>query len=126
MKATSVSRREFVAATSVASVGTVLSQSLPLASAFQGKSKLAIRGGTPVRTKKAPRWPMWDPAQDEELLLSVIRSGVWSRAKVVTEFEQKSAALVGATQRGQPEQTERHRHEADEAADERVAEEALS
>lgn len=96
MKATSVSRREFVAATSVASVGTVLSQSLPLASAFQGKSKLAIRGGTPVRTKKAPRWPMWDPAQDEELLLSVIRSGVWSRAKVVTEFEQKYAALVGA------------------------------
>ncbi len=39
---------------------------------------------------------MWNPATDEEQLLKVLRSGVWSRAEVVTEFEKKWAETIGA------------------------------
>ena len=37
---------------------------------------LAIKGGTPVRTKPFPEWPVWDES-DEKALLEVLRSGVW-------------------------------------------------
>ncbi len=39
---------------------------------------------------------MWDPATDEKRVIEVLRSGVWSRASVVTEFEQKWAETVGS------------------------------
>ena len=48
----------------------------------------AILGGTAIRTKEWPVWPMWN-ATDEEQVLKVVRSGVWSRADVVAEFERK-------------------------------------
>jgi len=59
-------------------------------------SALAILGGQPVRTKPFPAWPIWDKTTDEELVLSVLRSGKWSRNKVVSEFEKKYAELIGA------------------------------
>ena len=62
----------------------------------QVASKLAVRGGAPVRTKGFSGWPIWDREHDEERVLSVLRSGVWSRAKVVAEFEKKYAELLGA------------------------------
>jgi dTDP-4-amino-4,6-dideoxygalactose transaminase len=37
---------------------------------------LAIKGGTPLRTKPFPDWPVWDES-DEKALLGVLRSGVW-------------------------------------------------
>jgi dTDP-4-amino-4,6-dideoxygalactose transaminase len=40
--------------------------------------KLAIRGGTPVRTRPFSGWPHWDSAE-EEALLAVLRSGKWWR-----------------------------------------------
>jgi dTDP-4-amino-4,6-dideoxygalactose transaminase len=55
----------------------------------------AILGGTAIRTKEWPVWPMWN-ATDEEQVLKVVRSGVWSRADVVAEFERKWAQLLGA------------------------------
>ena len=58
--------------------------------------KLAVLGGRPVRAKAFPGWPIWDKNHDEELILSVLRSGVWSRARVVAEFEKKYAELMGA------------------------------
>jgi dTDP-4-amino-4,6-dideoxygalactose transaminase len=39
-------------------------------------STLAIKGGTPVRTKPFPEWPVWDE-RDEKMLLDVLRSGIW-------------------------------------------------
>lgn len=57
--------------------------------------KLAILGGEPVRTKPFQAWPIWDQA-DEEAILPVLRSGVWSRKDVVSEAEEKFAALMGA------------------------------
>ena len=51
----------------------------------------AILGGAPVVSSapkpKWPKWPMWVPSTDEPRVLEVLRSGVWSRAGVVDEFE---------------------------------------
>lgn len=97
MSESSVNRRQFVAAASLASVGTVMARAMPAAEKAAARSdKLAILGGTPVRRRGGQRWPIWDKEQDEAQVLEVLRSGVWSRAKVVDEFERKYAALVGA------------------------------
>ena len=50
-------------------------------------SKLAINGGTPVRTATWPQWPQWDE-RERDHLLAVLESGEWGgfNAKV-HEFE---------------------------------------
>ena len=55
----------------------------------------AILGGQPVRTAPFPHWPNFRET-DEKAVLPVLRSGVWSRAKVVTEAEKQFARLMGA------------------------------
>lgn len=55
----------------------------------------AILGGKPVRTVPFPHWPNFREA-DEKAVLPVLRSGVWSRAKVVDEAERRFARLMGA------------------------------
>lgn len=57
---------------------------------------LAILGGNPVRKKPWPRWPIWNSETDEKQVVEVLRSGVWSRKGIVTEFEKKWAETVGA------------------------------
>jgi len=90
-------RRQFVAATSLGSLAAVAGQAGPArAAASQDAGKLAIRGGKPVRTKGFSGWPIWDKEHDEQRVLSVLRSGVWSRSRVVAEFEKKWAELLGA------------------------------
>jgi perosamine synthetase len=97
MSAPRFTRREFVAATSLGPLAAAAGQAVPARAAVtRGAGKLALRGGAPVRTKGFPGWPVWDPERDEELVLSVLRSGVWSRARVVAEFERKYAELLGA------------------------------
>jgi len=59
--------------------------------------KLAIDGGTPVRTDPWPTWPVWGE-REEKLLLEVLRSGKWNiggENKVVA-FERAFAAYQGA------------------------------
>jgi len=56
----------------------------------------AILGGSPVRNTPWPAWPEWNQATDEELIMKVMRSGVWSRAGVVEEFEKEWAKLIGS------------------------------
>lgn len=59
-------------------------------------SKLALLGGTPVRTAPFPAWPYAD-GRDAELLQSVLESGVWSqRGPLERAFEEQFAALCGA------------------------------
>lgn len=41
-------------------------------------SELAIHGGSPVRTKPYPGWPVWDD-REEKALLEVLHSGKWWR-----------------------------------------------
>jgi len=92
-----LTRRQFIATASAGSLAAVASKTLPAyANTSRKAGKLAVLGGQPVRTKRFPGWPIWDKNTDEELILSVMRSGVWSRNKVVAEFEKKYAQLMGA------------------------------
>jgi len=92
-----ITRRQFISAASAGSLAAVASGTIPAYGNLRRKAgKLAILGGRPVRTKAFPGWPIWDKNNDEKLILSVLRSGVWSRAKVVAEFEKKYAELMGA------------------------------
>ena len=93
------SRREFLIQNSLTGLGAAVAMGVP-ASLFasDGRNILtpALLGGTPVRTKGWTGWPVWDSATDEEQVLKVLRSGSWTRAGVVSEFEKKWAATVGA------------------------------
>ncbi|MFD1142850.1 DegT/DnrJ/EryC1/StrS family aminotransferase [Larkinella insperata] len=106
-----VSRREFIRRNSLTGLGAVLTPALlasgidhPAAAGLpstptvlpSSSGQAALLGGNPIRTKAWPTWPIWKPETDEQQLLEVIRSGVWSRAKVATEFEQKWAQALGA------------------------------
>lgn len=55
--------------------------------------KLALQGGTPVRTTPWPKWPVYDRT-DEEALQRVLHSGVWGiGGKEVGELECEFAKL---------------------------------
>ena len=94
------SRREFIRKNTAAGLGMALASATgkPLfASSVSRAQKPAILGGQPAwNTAKWPEWPMWIPETDEKQLLEVLRSGVWSRAAVVTQFEKEWAAALGA------------------------------
>ena len=93
-------RREFIQKNSIAGAGALLGLSIPQKIWSAGKTATkspAIVGGKPVlETHDWPDWPVWDSATDEKKLLEVMRSGIWSRNKVVSEFEQKWAEVIGA------------------------------
>ncbi len=95
-KMNDLTRRQFL---SSASAGTLSVAASGGTYAFGGIGKknsgLAINGGNAVRTKPWPSWPIWEK-NDEELVIKVLRSGVWSRNKIVAEFEKKYAQLIGA------------------------------
>jgi perosamine synthetase len=93
------SRREFVKQNSLTGLGAVLGMALTpaaLAANIKDADTPAVLGGQKVRTKGWSGWPIWVPETDEKRVIAVLRSGVWSRAKVVEEFEKKWAALIGA------------------------------
>ncbi len=93
-------RREFIKKSSLAGAGSVLGIGAAnniLASCASGAGTPAILGGKPAISSHGwPGWPIWDRGTDEERLLEVIRSGVWSRSNVVDEFEKEWAKAVGA------------------------------
>ena len=68
-----------------------------IAKGLDNTSRPAILGG-PSAWDKARwiKWPIWIPETDEKRVLEVLRSGVWSRASVVTEFEKVWSETVGA------------------------------
>ena len=90
------SRREFIKKNSLTGLGAVIAFSAKTSPGIKNTAALAVLGGEPVRTKVWPGWPVWDSSTDEELLLKVIRSGAWTRAGVVTEFEKKWAETIGS------------------------------
>lgn len=90
-----LTRREFIKRNAL----TGLASGLPLSLIANHASQPAILGGQPAWNKgNWPIWPQWNPETDEKELLSVIRSGIWSRATAVSEFEKQWANAVG-TQR---------------------------
>lgn len=52
----------------------------------KGAPALALRGGTPVRDKPFPAWPVFGP-EDEAAVLDVLRSGRWFLGDRVAEVE---------------------------------------
>jgi len=58
--------------------------------------KLAILGGTPIRTRPFPSWPVFGKAE-EKRLLRTLHSGKWGRLNgtEVAEFERRFAAMHG-------------------------------
>lgn len=98
------SRRKFIVQNLLTGAGAMLGADR--VSAFFNNNKLkeintpAILGGRPVMGSapkpKWVRWPVWDPKTDESRVLEVLRSGVWSRAGVVEEFEKTWAKLIGS------------------------------
>jgi len=62
-------------------------------------SKLAVKGGKPVRNIKRnpwPKWPVWDKSE-EHTLLEVLRSGVWSyNGPKESQFNKAFAEFIGA------------------------------
>jgi dTDP-4-amino-4,6-dideoxygalactose transaminase len=92
------SRREFVKQNSLAGLGAAVALGVTptlVANCATDTGIPAVLGGQKIHTGGWPAWPQWNPATDEELLLKVIRSGVWSRASNVTEFEKKWAEMIG-------------------------------
>jgi dTDP-4-amino-4,6-dideoxygalactose transaminase len=59
-------------------------------------STLALLGGTPVRTRPFPSWPIFDET-DEARVCKAVRSGRWGRLQgsEVEEFERRFAAMHG-------------------------------
>lgn len=95
-----LSRREFIKQNSLAGLGMALAAGVakPLIAANTSHiQKPAILGGqSSWSATKWPQWPMWNPATDEKQVLEVLRSGIWSRAEVVTQFEKEWADALGA------------------------------
>lgn len=58
-------------------------------------SQPALLGGTPIRSKEWPGWPIWNKDTDEQLVVDDLRSGIWSRGSLVNEFEAKWANATG-------------------------------
>jgi len=59
-------------------------------------TKLAIKGGSPVRTEGWPRWPVFSE-EEEERILEAVRSGHWAYdGPMEAEFAQKFAAFQRA------------------------------
>jgi perosamine synthetase len=92
------SRRSFIKQNAMIGLGTAVGVGMApslFAGSLRGIDTPAILGGSPVRTKGWPKWPMWIQETDEKRVLETLRSGVWSRASVVTEFEKKWAETIG-------------------------------
>lgn len=93
-------RRAFLRSTGLYAAGALLVPPMLSAAAgapaIRGGGKgLAVLGGDPVRTKGWPQWPIWNKETDEKIVVDDLRSGIWSRAKLVTEFERQWAGVVG-------------------------------
>lgn len=99
------SRRHFIKQSSILGAAAVISPNVSSGFFIHDKRsaidhKLAVLGGNPVfdhirNPPQWPEWPLWIPQTDESRVLEVLRSGVWSRSKVVNEFEEEFAKVIG-------------------------------
>jgi dTDP-4-amino-4,6-dideoxygalactose transaminase len=95
---TNISRREFIKRSSVASGTAVLAASSAgtlLGAAADDASTPAVLGGAKAHKAGWPAWPHWDPADDSKVT-KVLHGSTWHRGKLVKEFEEKWAALMGS------------------------------
>jgi dTDP-4-amino-4,6-dideoxygalactose transaminase len=98
MEKNNLSRRKFITTTSAGAIGAIIATGAPSCGKLNKASdKLALKGGSPVRTTAWMDWPVWDPSA-EDPMLSVLRSGKWYRAwgTQVDTFEKQYAELIGS------------------------------
>ncbi|MCJ7673805.1 MAG: hypothetical protein MUO33_01480, partial [Sedimentisphaerales bacterium] len=101
MKKSSLTRRSFIKETSAKLAGAALAATGTgslFAGVGQKADKLAILGGTPVRSKPfSSTWPIFDE-NEEKALLKVLRSRNWCclKGNVVYDFEKELAKAMGA------------------------------
>jgi perosamine synthetase len=99
MNKNNLTRRQFIASASAASLAAV-SKSIPAYGNITKKAgKLAILGGRPVRKNKSwPSWPYWDDNVVDSVVKTT-KSRIWcriqSRNGTVPTFEKKFAELMG-------------------------------
>ncbi|OGV71080.1 MAG: glutamine--scyllo-inositol aminotransferase [Lentisphaerae bacterium RIFOXYA12_FULL_48_11] len=92
-----IRRRTFIKTSATAMLGAGMMQYCFNVFGSEGTMDgLALLGGKPVRKKGWAHWPHWVAAEDEQKILEVLRSGVWSRAGVVTSFEKAWAKAIGS------------------------------
>ena len=90
-------RRKFIRDQSIAGIGAAAGLNFPVKMINinnQASATPALLGGTPAIGHSWPSWPVWNPDKDEPGLLKVMRSGVWSRNRVVDEFERRWAEIL--------------------------------
>jgi perosamine synthetase len=95
MKKNQLTRREFLEKTSV---GLAAASVVPRTSAASGNpNALALKGGTPVRTKPFPDWPQTFEL-DEQNILKSLRSHRWCTydGEFIPKFEKAWAEDLGA------------------------------
>ena len=91
----SLSRREFL---KKSSAGLTAASVVPRGARLGGNpNALALKGGTPVRTKPFPSWPQTDKL-DEENVLKALRNHRWCTydGEFTPRFEKAWAAQIGA------------------------------
>jgi perosamine synthetase len=93
-------RRQFIKQSSLAGMGAILATGIApnvFTNSIKGSGTPAILGGQPSWSKNRwPEWPVWNPETDEAGVLEALRSGVWSRAGKVKQFEKEWADMLGA------------------------------
>lgn len=101
MKENRFTRRGFVSAVATTSIAAAFSNAIPVFGKSKDPAKLAILGGSPVRTKGWLSWPSV-LADDKvlELMVKTTKSGKWSRIQSpkdgnVVTFEKEYANLFG-------------------------------
>lgn len=97
MKKINLTRREAITAGSAGVFGTLINWSFPSFSIKKtDQEKLALLGGTKIRTAEWPSWPVWDK-QAEYGILEMLRSGRWWRGngEHIIDFEKRYAELMG-------------------------------
>ena len=96
LKSTGTLAAGFLVAPEIIQAAKVIHPVMPQPPQISTDNKAAaLLGGNPVRTKKWPEWPVWNIDTDEKIVIDDIRSGIWSRAGLVTNFEEQWAAVVG-------------------------------
>jgi len=97
MKKDKLTRRRFITSTSAGAAATLLSPPLFAGSKAGASKELALQGGQAIRSAEWLSWPVWNK-EDEEDMLSLLRSGNWYRGdgNKCREFETKYAELIGA------------------------------
>lgn len=90
------SRRNFLKASSATAIGSVaaLAANHSIFALGDNVSEPAILGGSPAHSSGWQNWPQWDAA-DDPFIADVMRKLVWSRSKLVTQFEEEWAQMIG-------------------------------